>query len=169
MSATELGLFIGQGLGNALCLVDNGITDNGVRYEVVATSDPITPDGEGGESVFCGLWITVTHTMGCRLKITPYVDGLAKPVTYWELVNLGERRIETREVPINDVLYDSIDPSHELARFFARGRRMSVRVEVEVLEFGSVWVAGVGGGDLIIESIELETDKVQESQETVSA
>jgi hypothetical protein len=166
--STELGLFVGQGLGNALCLVDSGITDNEVRYEVIATTDPVTPDGEGGESVFCGLWITVTHTMGCRLRITPYVDGLAKPFTLWLLDFAAERRIETREVPINDVLYDSIDPTHELARFFARGRRMSVRVEVEVLE-GLVYVAGVGGGDLIIESIEVETDKVQESQETVSA
>jgi hypothetical protein len=168
MSATELALFVGQGLGNALCLVDSGITDNEVRFEVIATTDPVTPDGEGGESVFCGLWITVTHTMGCRLKITPFVDMVAKPVTTWDLPSLVTRAIETREVPINDVLYDRIDPSVELARFFARGRRIQVKVEVQVLE-GLFYVAGVGGGDLIIESIEIETDKVQESQETVAA
>ena len=172
MSTAPTSLFVGQGLGNQLMLVDSGITDGGVRFEVSAVCDPITPDGEGGESVFVALWLTVTHTMAVTLRITPYVDGAAKPVTMWILGAppgaSGARIIETREIPINDVLYDSLDASVELARFAPRGRRVWLKVECLVTDpFTSTFVPGIGGGDLIFETVEVEFDKVQETQETV--
>jgi hypothetical protein len=168
MSTAPTSLFVGQGLGNQLMLVDSGITDGGVRFEVIAVSDPITPDGEGGESVFIALWLTITHSSSGRLVITPYVDGVTKPVSTWDLNAEDERVTETREVPINDVLYDTLDSSVELARFAPRGRRVWVKVECQVADpFLSVFVPGIAGGDLIFESIEVEYDKVQETQETV--
>lgn len=84
--------------GGHKVLYNAGFQDDGVDYQAQATSDPAAPAGPDGECSFYTLWLAVTHTMACTLRVTPIIDGVALATKDVTLTAKGSRTTEVFEV-----------------------------------------------------------------------
>lgn len=156
-------VFYGQGLGPNLYLAGSGATDGGQPVVVRALTNPFSPAGEGGEALFTGLTLTVTHTMAATIRVTPYVDDVALTDAIYDLPLTAtvERETVTWELGLAVSERDPADPSQVLATLAPRGTRMQVLIEVLA---GDPPVPGLVAGDLLFETPTLEYEIVRESR-----
>lgn len=163
MSA-PLRVFGGEGGGNGLLLLFDGNTDDGSAYPVACESSPLHTE-VGGEAVWSAVYLALTSAGSVALRMTPLVDGVAYDGTSAPderlsvaLVGTGERVTSEHLLPTTKGLYDFVDPSVELARFFQRGKRFAVRLEV---------VGGLPDADVILERVEVEMEPVEDALQPV--
>jgi hypothetical protein len=166
-TAGALRFFAGQGGGTPKILeVFHGPDDDGAGFDLFALSSPVSPQGPSGECLFTALFLSLTWSVDITLRLTPVVDGVAWDGTAGTtdervtlaLVGTGTRQTATYELPLTRALMDPIDTSHELARFYQRGRFFQLRLES---------LGADPGGDVILEQPWLEYEEVAETMEPV--
>lgn len=156
-------LFYGRGAGPDILLAGDGHEDGGEPIQVKVRTNPFIPAGEGGEALFTALWLTVTHTMACLLRVTVFVDAapLTDSVYHLPLAAAEERIEETFEMGLATAIRDPIDTSVVLATVAPRGNRAALLVEV-LDEAGDA--LAIEDGDLIFETPTFEYEVVRESR-----
>ena len=145
-------LFYGEANGNRLFQADSGHLDVDAAIAVLAESDPISPAGPGGESVFYGLTVVVLHTMAVTIVLTPVVDGVALETQNIVFTAKGTRTREQVELGLSVPLMDAAGPPVERGRCAPRGTWFQVRLSV----------TAIAAGDLIIEGVALEQEVLSE-------
>ena len=147
-------LFFGQGGGNNLYRSDDGAaTDGGAAFDIRATTNRVAPGGAGGEAMFAVLWLALTYSMAVTLRVTPLLDGVALESQDIALAAKSERTTQRWKLGLSVPLKDGMGV--EVGRFAARGVWFQARAET---------VGGLGGGDLIVEGVELEHEVLRASQ-----
>lgn len=129
--------YYGQAAGSKLFLGDGAPTDDGVPFYLVGYSRVVSPAGSDGIATFRSYLLTVVHTAGTTLRVTPIVDGVAYDGTNGTtdervsitLVAQASLKTETFVVPLFQGLRDVLDPSITVGRFYMRGARFQVKVE----------------------------------------
>lgn len=149
--ASRLTVFYGQDGGNGLFKSDDGHQDDGQSYSLVAKSEPLAPAGSDGECTFPAAYLTVIHTMAITLRLTPYVDGVAKTAKDIVLTTKSDRTLEMFEVGFAELHSPS---GTERGRFHLRGTWFSLKVES----------LGLATGDLLLEQAVLEYEVVRETK-----
>lgn len=160
--------YYGQSNGRKVFLGDAGFTDDGVAYSLVGYSRVVSPAGSDGQAVFRSYLLTVVHTAGTTLRVTPIIDGVAQdgtngttdervPIT---LVAQVSRKTETFVVPLFRRMLDTVDPTTTLGRFYMRGARFQVKVES---------TAALTDGELFFDDGTLEFEPVLDTRVPVSA
>ncbi len=145
-------LFFGEANGNRLLEADTGHQDVDLAIAVLAESDPISPAGPGGESVFYGLTCVILHTMAVTIVVTPIVDGVALETQNIVLTAKGTRTREQIELGLSIPIMDEEEPPVERGRCAPRGTWFQVRLSI----------TAIATGDLIVEGVALEQEVVSE-------
>lgn len=139
--------FIGQRAAANLLALDRGSSDAGTPIRVRGETAAVAVAGAGGEAIFPTLYLTLTHSMVATLRVTPLLDGVPLPVILLS-VYAAPRRVST----VHEL---SLMQSFEgLLTYAPRGTWIAVRIEVDPLT----------EGDLIVDSVEVEYEIVQESK-----
>ena len=159
MSAA-LRVYAGQGGGDALFLLFDGGTDDGANFPVVCESAPLNSE-VGGEAVWPAVYLALTSAGDVVWKLTPIVDGVAydgvsapDETLLVTITGTGGRVTSEHLLPTTRGLYDPVDPTTELARFFQRGKRFALRLEI---------VGAAPDADVILEKVEVEVEPVDSS------
>lgn len=145
-------LFFGEANGNRLFQADSGHQDVDQAIAVLAESDPISPAGPGGESVFYGLTCVFLHTMAVTIVVTPIVDGVELETQDIVLTSKATRTREQIELGLSIPIMDVEEPPVEQGRCAPRGTWFQVRLSI----------AAIATGDLIVEGVALEHEVVAE-------
>ncbi len=161
-------LFYGEGLGAGIHLADDGTTDDGVPIQALARTNPFSPAGEMGEALFTCMYLTVKHTEGFDLIVTPYIDDVALTESEYRLSEgfvLGQEdvvKVKTFEMPLVRAIRDPVDASVILGTVAPRGTRFSMLVKSYALI--SAFEPGRPSGELIFESPGIEYEVVREAR-----
>lgn len=160
----NLRVFLGQGGGDALFSLFDGGDDDGVAFPVVARTGPLVADPE---AVWTAVYAAITAAGDATFRLTPIVDD-----TPYDGVSASDERLYiyitgstgdrvSREylLPTTKPLLDTIDPSVELARFFQRGVRFALLLEM---------VGAAPDADVILDRFEVEFEPVEDSLEPAS-
>lgn len=142
-------LFFGEANGKRLFKADTGHQDVDLAIKLTAESDPMSPAGPGGESIFTALTCIFLHTMAATVIVTPILDGTDLEPQNIVLSSKATRTRETFELGL------SIPITHaatERGRCAPRGTWFSCRLEV----------TAIATGDLICEGVAVEQEVVQE-------
>lgn len=136
-----------------------GFQDNGADYLPLATSNAIAPAGASGENEFRNVYITITHSMGVDIRLTPIIDfvpldgtnGQPDERLVFTLPPLAARLTERFEMGLS-IPFPLTGP----ARFRNAPRGAWFQLKAEAL-------APLAAGDLIFEQVELQFEVVRES------
>lgn len=160
----NLRVFGGQGGGDALFLLLDGATDDGVAYPVLARTGPLVAPNEG---VWPAVFAALTTAGDVTFRLTPIVDGVAydgvaasdERLYVYVTGSTGDRVSTEYLLPTTKPLLDPLDPSVELARFFQRGMRFALLIEM---------VGSAPDADVILDRFEVEFEPVDISQDPAS-
>lgn len=155
-------LFYGQGMGASILLAGDGADDGGQPIVVRALTNPFIPAGEGGEAIFTGLWLTVTHTVAGIVRVTPFVDDgeVADSIYELPMAATAARETLTWELGLMVAVKDMLDDAVTLATVAPRGSRLQLLFEL--LDENGAPARGLG--DFILETPTLEYEVVRESR-----
>ncbi len=136
-----------------------GFQDNGADYTPLAISNPVAPAGASGESIFTNVYITITHSMGVDIRLTPILDFVPLDGTGGQpderliitLPPLAARLTERFEMGLSIPF-----PLTGTERFRNALRGAWFQLQAEAL-------APLAAGDLIFDQTELEFEVVRES------
>lgn len=143
----------------ALLRVGSGYLDDGQPYNLLARSNPLTPEGAGGESIFVSLYLTLrAYEAAVTYAITPIVDDV-RLATQTLVVPIGTATGVRRVYEIG-LSIPTLRGGVEMIRTYPRGTWIAVEIAS---------VVGVGGALARhrIESVEVETEPVEETQEAI--
>lgn len=160
----SLRVFGGQGGGDALFLLFDGGDDDGTAFPVVARTGPLVADPE---AVWTAVYTALTTAGDVTFRLTPIVDGVAydgvsapdERLYIYVTGSTGDRVSTEYLLPTTKPLLDTLDPSVELARFFQRGVRFALLLEM---------VGAAPNADVILDRFEVETEPVTDSLEPAS-
>lgn len=155
-------LFYGRGTGPDILLAGDGADDGGQPIAVKAMTNPFIPAGEGGEALFTGLWLTVTHTAAGQIRVTPFVDDVAVTDSVYVLPMTATTNRETLtwELGVAVAIRDAHDASVVLATVAPRGTRLQVLLELLDAEGQPARELG----DVIFETPSIEYEVVREAR-----
>ena len=147
-------LILGSALGGGVYELGRGLVDGviGTPTYLLRTRD-VAPAGEGGEAATHNLYVVLTWTMGCAIKVTPIVDGRRYGPHYIGLSPSETYRTDRFEIGISQPHDES---GSEVARTGVRGTWFAAELEL------GVPASCDACGDVIFEEIELEWDAVTE-------
>ena len=136
-----------------------GFQDNGADYTPLAISNLVAPAGASGESIFTNVYITITHSMGVDIRLTPILDFVPLDGTGGQpderliitLPPLAARLTERFEMGLSVPF-----PLTGTERFRNALRGAWFQLQAEAL-------APLAAGDLIFDQTELEFEVVRES------
>lgn len=96
----------GRATGGVMSEMEQGYLDNGLVYNLTATTDRAFPAGVGGECIFDVAYVVVTFAVRLRLYVTVIVDGLVYPELLLDsLVAPAAEKTQRFEVPLRtDIL-----------------------------------------------------------------
>ena len=151
--------FGGRDTEASVLQTNSGFQDNLVDYVPLAKSNPIAPAGASGEAIFKNVYLTVTHSMGVDIRLTPIVDFVAIDGTGGQpderllitLPALGARLTKRFEMGLSLPF-----PLTGTERFRNSLRGAWFQLQVEAIN-------GLAAGDLIFDQTELEFEIVRES------
>lgn len=149
---------------------DDASTDDGQSNAILLETNPISPDGLGGEVLFTTCYLTITAAAGAVLSVTPIVDDV-EPVDTVTL-NGGTVRVvvptiaipqQTGTPPIAAVtatyqvplLVELVRSGVVQSHWYPRGARCAIRVAS---------VGAIGTGVFRIDAMELEVEPLRNVQ-----
>lgn len=156
------------GQGNAddarVWRLQRGADDGGTDFEVYALSSWISPAAGGGTCVFYTAFVTMTWSAPMLLRFTPVVDNdpdvVSRPGGTLEVLPIevplpdpgSGRRTTTFRVPLVRLVMDG---AIDLGRNAVSGTRLRLQLET---------VGGLGGGDLILDGVEIEYEQIPDDK-----
>lgn len=145
-------------------------SDDGVANSLLLETNPVAPDGLGGEVAFTTVYVTVTAGASAVLKVTPIVDDV-EPVstttpdgavlsvvspTMTVPQQTGGPPVptltQTFQVPL---LLQLVRSGQVKTRWYPRGARCAIRIETQ---------GAIGTGPFRIDGIELEYETLRNVQ-----
>ena len=112
-------LYLGEAAGARILRYGVGFTQVGDPYQLELLTWEMDPAGPTGDCVFRTADVLVRHTNGYNLKITPIVDGIARPPQFF---NAGP--------PPGSLLEEVVELQADVGM---RGNSLAVRVETIAL------------------------------------
>ena len=152
---------VGQRSGNRYLDMDLTELDFDQRFGAKMKSVAVAPAGRSGECTFPAVYLTITHTMAVTLRLTPYVDGVAKASKDVVLTTKATRTQAVIEVGFAEPLVDGV----EQGKFYLRGTWFSLQIET-LVDAGGL-VPGIATGDLLFEEAAVEYEAVTETRVAV--
>lgn len=152
-------LYFGQKDGNTLYRADQGSSDAGAAYTVIAKPRPVAPAGAGGECIFRSIYLVVTYSMACVLRVTPILDGQEFAAEAKDIALTAQPTPVTQRFQIGLSVGVADSTGTEAIRLAMRGAWFTVKIET---------VGALGDGVLELEGIELEYKVVRESMDPVT-
>jgi len=161
-----LAIFYGQSGGPNIYLADTGARDGGVRFGLIAKSNPLAPGGFGSECVFTGCYVAIRHTMAVTVRLTPFIDGmeLTDCRTSIALPAHASPQRQVIEVGWFQNLRDPLDTSVVVARVFPRGAYAQLLIETFTDDGAGGLRPGLETGEFVVETAELEYEVVRETR-----
>lgn len=141
--------------------------DGGVLFGFRYVTAPWQPSAQGGENVFAWLYLTFSWSMAATIRVTPYTDGSAAPVTLadgstlevvstvFSLAQAGgslQRQTEVFPVPL---VRRQVRGGEEVARWNLRGQR---------LQFALTSTGPLGVGECMLEGAQVDFRPVRKAQ-----
>lgn len=138
---------------------DVGFQDNLVDYVPLAKSNPIAPAGASGECVFQNIYLTVTHSMGVDIRLTPIVDFVPLDGTNGQP---DERLVITLD-PQTFRLTERFEMGLSLPFPLVGTERMRNALRGAWFQLQVEALSPLNDGELIFDQTELEYEVVRES------
>lgn len=157
-------LFAGRAGSPILLRVGIGYVDDDAPYNMVAESDPIAIAGPGGEVMFTMLYLTTKHfDADVSVWVTPIIDGVSQTTQRIDLTAGAPGTQAIRQSHEIDLSEPYIVAAVEQGRTTPRGTWFSVRIETK---YGTGEPgAAVAAAKQIVESVEVEYEILQETQQ----
>lgn len=122
-------LFFGSATAGKLLESDDAYNDDGLNYNLLATTDRVAPNGDAGECAFRTLFVPVQHEGSVPLRVTPLIDGTALDAVEYTLSVPSARKITTVVVPLRTAFPSSVTGYATLGKFVPRGTWFQAKVE----------------------------------------
>lgn len=165
-------LYVGDYESGDIMLFNSTSVDDDQQFQVRALTARVAPAGAGGECIFTSLYLTVTHdlvTDDVDLTVTPVLDGATldgaggnpdeRTTVTLAVQGTPARVTEVFEVGLS--IPNTFNQAQtEQGRNAMRGTWMQVLIE-------SGAALDSGDGEIILESVEVEYEVVQESHVAV--
>jgi hypothetical protein len=151
--------FIGSASGGGIYALNQGHKDGGADVNLRAVSNPIAPAGVDWDHSFNRVWITVTWSMSVTLLVTPIVDNVELADAAFSIVLAAGPTDQRRSQVFERPLYIPFKRAGLTKyRRILRGTWFALRVESD---------GGLGSGDVILDSVELDFDPLAPTKEIV--
>lgn len=149
-------VFFGRGGSGELLEYGVGMTDQGEPIVAQARTSRLAAAGPGGEALFTGVDLVLTHTLAGTVEVIPVVDGILRPEAApapIELEATGGLRVTRR---FNMGL--SVPHLHEDVEIFRTGL-FGIWFQILVRTSGEL----TDGTDLIFEGCNVEVEEIEPS------
>lgn len=130
----------------ALLTVESGYLDNGVLYNLSATTDRAAVAGVGGEAAYFYQYVGISHERQVQVRITPFVDSVAMIAQTYTLLRPATRTLRLIKVPILQQLPSSVSGFATGPAFAGRGCWVQAKVEtLHVNEVAATMTTALAG------------------------
>lgn len=140
-------LFFAPASGAQLLKAESTYLDDGVDYQLLATSDRVAPAGVNGEATFRYLYLPIIHERAVPIRVTPIVDGVALAAQDFTLANPTANARTTRllKVQLLVKLPPSVTGFATLTGFYPRGTWFQTKVESVFVATAAVMTTALAG------------------------